>query len=268
MDKTANAIFCITEVFSDGLEKLMHPVEVSLIPGTSWKPIDKKVLPEVVVTICPHCNNPSHLSTEYKGETRGELGISSRMNARCPICGQSSSIWAISTKEGVRAHQIWMLPPPKGQRTAVSFPDDSIPEGILRSYRTALNCFNARIWTATINECGRIIEKLTRDKFKKEDRKELARLTAEANKSNSDKANSKAMDDVAKTLFYPVLKLSSAARLSRKAGSHAIYTEEPDAKLASDTLTLTEQALEYFYGLPSRIDLLKDAVEKIKLEEE
>lgn len=265
MEKVAIAISCIAEVFGNGLEKLMHPISVDRVPSSSWKSnqLTKTWLPESVMTVCPHCNQPSSLVTTHEGFTTGAAGQVVRMKGRCTQCDGISTLWVVnpeSIDNGKRkAESIWMLPIPEGQRKPIELPENSVPDRLLRTYKAAVDCFNARIWSSTINECGRVIEGLTSDHFKADERKALGKLVQEAGKDPS---------SIEAKLFNPVLKLSSAVRLSRRTGSHYNFAEDPDADLASKVLTLTEYALEYFYGLPYRVDAIKEAVEKLEMDEE
>lgn len=239
---------------------VMHEISVPLVPPQSWSVHQNKFwVPGKVNTVCPHCNEASSLDLEHKGiQSIGRMNIVPA-SGRCIGCNQISSVWIIeprsnNTSKGCQS--IWMLPIPKSTvRKPIDLLEGSASKRIQKTYRGAIDCFNAKIWTACINECGRVIEGISEDKFPtKEDKQKIKSLL----QNNQ--------DSVEKTLFSPILSLTSAVRLSRRTGSHFNFTEDPDEDLADKVLTLTEYALEYFYGLHQRVSAIRGRVDDLTFE--
>lgn len=242
----------------------MYEVNSSRVP--KWIEYGDHHVPASVKTVCPFCNSSSTLTTvvQYVSAQAGK--VIAGMDGDCTQCDGKSMIWVINPRrKGVstaNCEGIWMLPIPQLIRREATVQNDFVPERIYKAYIAALECFNSQVWTSAINECGRVIEGITQNKFPtKEKRKELKKILEELDKNGS----------VSATLFKSILELSKAVRLSRRSGSHFDFTNDPDAEIASKVIDLTEYALEYFYGLPQKADdigKMLDELEPPNIEDE
>lgn len=241
----------------NGLRHLMHEIPVS--KARSWKEQGNYWVPQSIKTICPVCNEPSSLTLKLM-HTGNQLNqVTQGLEGECTQCPGKAKVWIINPsdkKSATRAcESIWMLPIPTGKRKAIVFPEGKVPKRILKAYLLAIQCFNSRIWSSAINECGRVIEGVTEDKFPSdEDRKALKNILSQLNQTTTVEA----------TLFRSILELSSAIRLSRKSGSHFQYTDDPNSETASKVIELTEHTLEYFYSLPYKAEQTKKLIDELE----
>ena len=234
----------------------MHYISPKLV--YTWKKEPKGqayFLPDSIPSICAKCNRAMGLMIDthcYASQTR-----TVNCDVHCSLCGAKAKAWLVELiTEKPFYKEIWTLPIPKGTLKS-KFSDKDLPERLFKAYLSAIDCYNAGIYTAAINECGRVIEGITADNFPSDgDRKQLKELSANCHK-NSNAEN---------TLFKPILKLSSAIRLSRRSGSHFNLTEDPDVNLAKEVISLTEYAIEYFYLLEGRSKHMKETIERLSIE--
>lgn len=238
------------------LSGLMHEVDPE---RAKWAADKDWLYPTSVKTVCPYCNEPSQLATKpsYQGDQAGQRILG--MEGECVQCDKVAKIWIINPKlkgeQGEICESIWMLPIPQGVRQPIKKPT-GLDDRIFKAYTAAVQCFNARIWTSAINECGRVIEGITEERFpSKSDREEIRQIQNRLSSDNSVEAR----------LFRSILELSKAIRLSRKSGSHFRFTDDPDSDTAAKVIDLTEYALEYFYGLEEKARDLGDAISKLEL---
>jgi hypothetical protein len=252
---------CLLQVFNvfgeKQLRKLMHPIDVSRVP--KWTMHGDTHIPASVRTICPYCNKPTTLSTGliYQQAIGAEFIVG--MAGECTQCDKTAKVWVVNARNknqgsDKKCDSIWMLPIPNGAKIPMEKPK-SIDERLFKAYLSAIACFNAGIWTSAINECGRVIEGITEDKFPtEEDRKEIKNILNDLHQDSSVKA----------TLFRSILELTKAIRLSRMSGSHFRFTDDPGEETARRVVELTESALEYFYVLGDKSKELGDEISRLE----
>ncbi|MDF5718106.1 MAG: DUF4145 domain-containing protein, partial [Rhizonema sp. NSF051] len=240
--------------------KNMDFIDVSEVCNwMNFEGLKEGTTPNKVSTVCPHCDSWVTLDTE------AHMYVSAiqtcNMMAICPKCRQISKLWAIykqnENNPGLMAcTQLWILPKRKSKE--VIFQKDLINADIYDAYEEAVKVFNNSHWRACVNECGRALEAITKDKFKTKDlRKSLKTISDK-------KIDAKDNIEVVKSiLFDPVLQMSSAIRLGRLTGVHFDIKGKADKEVAEKVLNMTEYLIQYFYILPNNAMQLEKTIEAL-----
>ena len=249
------------------LLKFMHRVEIDKAHG--WKAfltnIDHYAVPEEVDAVCGFCNYHVALTCDSHQIDFNTQTVC--MKGACRRCGEASTVLMTGLKPWAEFHggkkpdEFWILPKPIFREVLVrknSVSDDDIFE----AYEEAIKLFNGGFWRASVTECGRALEGVTKDKFPTdEDRKTLGKIS-----SNKDKE-----DPLRAILFSPILELSSAIRLGRMTGAHFKIKGSANREVASLVLDMTEYLMRYFYELSEdskRLEAMIEALGDIKTVEE
>lgn len=173
------------------------------------------------------------------------------MSGQCVRCEKESKVWIIGVRQRSQeqgCEVVWVFPqPPIARQLKVK--SDGIPPGIFNAYKEAVNCFNAGFWRATVTECGRALEGITRDKFPKSSKRKSLNTALQGLETDLGVTGYDA-------LFKPILQLGNAVRLGRNTSAHFDVEKDPDRVIAEEILDLAEYLLKYFYVLPLKaIDL-------------
>ncbi|MDX2231512.1 MAG: hypothetical protein NW220_17885 [Leptolyngbyaceae cyanobacterium bins.349] len=124
-------------------------------------------LPACVDTVCPYCNHVTTLAAEEPVLSASTESII--MVGRCVRCGQNPKIWVTQLRMNNQAEggSVLVFPSPPARRE-IAISEDVLPARIFNAYKEAVNCFNGGHWRATVTECGRALEAVTKDKFPKQ----------------------------------------------------------------------------------------------------
>lgn len=199
-------------------------------------------IPTCVDTVCPYCDHVTALAAEDPVLSASTESII--MLGRCVRCGQNTKIWVtqIRTNKQSEGGNVLVFPSSLARRE-MAISEDVLPARIFNAYKEAVNCFNGGHWRATVTECGRALEAVTKDKFPKQGRNLYSSLEG-------------VKQDLAQephaALFEPIIQLGHALRLGRNTSAHFDPERDPDRQIAEEVLELAEYLLKYFYVLPSK----------------
>jgi len=235
----------------------MHRVGIDKAHG--WKPfpatIDGFAVPNEIDAICGFCNFHVALTCDTYNPDPNTQTVC--MKGACRRCEKVSTVLMTGLKswrgfqDGQQPDEFWILPKPIFREVLVR--KDSVPDDdVFEAYEEAIKLFNGGFWRASVTECGRALEGVTKDKFPTdEDRKKLGKIS-----SNKDKE-----DPLRAILFSPILELSSAIRLGRMTGAHFKIKGTANREVASLVLDMTEYLMRYFYELSEDSKSLEAMIE-------
>ena len=223
----------------------------------TWRHHDKQAtnILNGVSGICPHCQEPSSFRCEYRTASQNaNNGNYTQINdGHCVMCAGIVTLFAINPpKKGSNdpCESLWMFPIPKGLREFKFTVDNNFPSHLYESYEEAVNCHRYRRWRATVTECGRALEIISKDRFPTaEERKKLKKIGESSGQIIS--------EDIPEVLFKPIISLNQAIRLGRNSGAHFNITKPADEEIATEVLDMLEYVIEYFYSLPNRVEKIK-----------
>lgn len=218
-------------------------------------------VPTGISSICGHCGTLTTFSKfSYSGTDAAQAIVT--MTGKCPKCAGVVSFFILGCsrfdlKQPAACQSIWMLPEPTPVRLAISFESSQIPDRVLSAYKSSIQCFNNKIWTATVTECGRTLEGVAIDK--------IPNWNADKTLDKSIKGLS---EELGKTgyleLFEPIIDLANVLRLGRNKSAHFDLTQEPNEHVAFEVLELTEKLLDYFYLIPRRSRELESSIRNLE----
>ena len=246
LDRFHKAIAAIVSGTNYDSRRDMYFIDPKTIKN--WQNLNSYWTPKAVSSICPHCDALTTFPL-----TAGAVDQSSQamdLDSTCPNCEQKVSFFAIDCARcdrqenpDIKAGSIWMYPEPQKKRESITV--ELLPSRLLSAYKSAIKCFNQNIWTATVTECGRILEGIAIDK--------IPNWNSEKNLNSSLKLLNSDLEVTGYVeLFKPILQLADALRLGRNKSAHFDFEKEPDKDVATEILDLTEKLIEYFYVIPSK----------------
>lgn len=247
------------------LEEIMQKIFSEEIPN--WRADGGYYVPKSIDTVCGFCSSVSNLVTS---KARAHEPTSTvMMIGRCVRCSQESKVWVVGAKKANPndisdtkdtqkfddSQEVWVSP--KAPLREVVIEDQNAPPRIFNAYKEAISCFNNGHWRATVTECARVLEGITKEKFPKAKEKETLYSTLQNLKSNLEKQTSYL------PLFEPILQLGNSLRLGRNASAYFDLEKDPDKEVAEEVLNLVEYIVIYFYVLPQKAIDLETKIEAL-----
>lgn len=121
-------------------------------------------------------------------------------------------------------------------------------ERVKKAYVSAIDVYNAGVWPATLGECRRTLEGISK------------KLVTDDNISKLHKRIE--MLPQRHDLQKPILDLAFLVKEGGNLGAHFDNEKDPDQELATMMLDLLEYLIEYLFVLPARIDSIRTKVEE------
>lgn len=200
-------------------------------------------IPLAVELSCPFCSRVSTFATRG-WETLEAVGLRATA-AECPACGERPTfVWAPEEEEG---HALFVHPRPAAVRRPLQGVERvaEMEGALLRTYRAAIDAFNAGQWVASTVLGGRALEGITRALVPESEREDTLPAQLVELLEHRD-------------LEQPILTLAEALRRSRDLADHFAGTLDPDPDAARDTLDLLDALVAYLFVLPDRVRRLRD----------
>jgi len=215
--------------------RVMHDSIVRRQGGASGIPLS-------VDLSCPFCARVSTFATRG-WQAIDELGLSAT-RAECPACGESPTFVWVPDEDG---HALFVHPRPSTVRRPLQGVERvaEMQGALLRTYRAAIDAFNAGQWVAATVLGGRALEAITRELVPESQREDTLPAQLVELLEHRD-------------LEQPILTLAEALRRSRDLVDHFAGTEDPDPDAARDTLDLLDALVDYLFVLPDRVRRLRD----------
>ncbi|NSY16164.1 DUF4145 domain-containing protein [Neorhizobium sp. AL 9.2.2] len=206
--------------------------------------ISGKILkPRAIGTVCGHCG-AKVIFTLLNFHPPGPAN-SIAATAQCPACRKESAFWCINPA-GVSSFsqaEIFVHPAPAN---FASMPDQAhtLPEPLRRALSSAIEAYNAGIYTAAAVSGRRTLEGIFKYLVPEENRNlPLARLIDLVREKND--------------LSAPLSALSHAIRTGGNLGAHFDMEHEPDERVARQIVELLSYLVTFLYVLPARIERLE-----------
>ena len=215
--------------------------------------------PTSVSSICPYCDALTTFALVAGAVDQSNQAMD--LHGACPKCKKGVSFFAIGCARcdrdenpDIKCASLWMHPIPHKKRE-INSAFDILPARAFSDYKASIQCFNSGIWTATVTQCGRILEAVAIDKIPD---------------WNSDKNLYQSLEDLKKKLtdtgyvdlFNPILELANALRLGRNKSAH-FAVKDPDREVATEILNLTERLIDYFYVIPTKSQKLNAKIQAL-----
>lgn len=203
---------------------------------------DPDGIPLSVELACPFCTRVSTFATRA-WQALEALDLRAT-RAECPACGESPTFVWIPEQDG---HALFVHPRPSTVRRPLQGVE-RVPEmegALLRTYRSAIDAFNAGQWVAATVLGGRALEAITRA------------LVPESERGDTLPAQLVELLEH-RDLEQPILILAEALRRSRDLADHFAGTEDPSPEAARNTLDLLDALVAYLFVLPDRVRRLRD----------
>ena len=191
---------------------------------------------------CPFCARVSTFATRG-WQAIDDLGLRAT-RAECPACGESPTFVWVPEGEG---HALFVHPRPSTVRRPLQGVEkvSEMQGALLRTYRAAIDAFNAGQWVAATVLGGRALEAITRELVPESERGDTLPGQLVELLEHRD-------------LEQPILVLAEALRRSRDLVDHFAGTEDPDPEAARNTLDLLDALVAYLFVLPDRVRRLRD----------
>jgi hypothetical protein len=231
----------------------------------AWTVLGNKCkVPSSIDCICGFCHTLANLRTEFISDD----GIGSvSMTGRCTRCNEVSKVFIInvitepSVPDNNKKCECWVHP--KSEIRKYKFQSEEIkPPRIAKSYKDAIDSFNQGCSSLSITACGRVVEGIAKTNFPKASSvNQIGNLFKKLNEESGK------LPEEFQNLLSPLLSLGEALRIGRNTGGHFDFNIEPDRKLASKILDLTEFFIQYVYILQLESVKVKELIDALEPEE-
>lgn len=217
---------------------------------SAWA-FDSRHIPSVVDWICPWCSQfVSFSATNWRKLSDTAFHAA----AHCPRRQCKVQLFMVEVGTGGKSlagGKLFMFP---AGRVRVPLPEvldnARLSDPLKRAYRASVEVANASNWNATVAMCRRLLEGVTKSVVPASVQGQPLAAQLKALPSHVD-------------LAQPILELADAVRKGGNLGAHFDLDKEPDAHVATLTLELCEDLLQYLFVLPLRIADLHARVEAL-----
>ena len=227
----------------------MRSLDLSCV--TSWINQHNWWFPASIDTHCPFCGKLVNFAPQAHAYDQNRKTMAT--TSRCPGCRETVYIWAVNPGPANDTSRqscacLTIFPPPEAHRDPIKG-HAAVPDRIRRAYLEAVGVFNAGVWSATATCTRRTLEGLVNELLLADSEKPLAARIKTLSQSA----------DLAK----PLTTLSDLLREGGNIGAHFDLDREPDKEMARAMLDLLDYLLEYVYGLPAKIEALKNRIAEL-----
>ncbi|MDH1074605.1 DUF4145 domain-containing protein [Pseudomonas nitroreducens] len=227
--------------------------KISVQAVRKWHDIGKGVMiPEVIAYFCPFCIERVVFAARSKA-VYPEIKMSS-MLADCPACNSEVCFISVRGKapsgSPVYPAEICIHPNVPHSLEAEGFPD-SVPESLVKSFKSAASSYNDNNYPATAVMARRTLEGIFKYLLPEGERKKnkpLAGLIKAAMEKHD--------------FSRPLETLSHAIRDGGNLGAHFDEDNEPTEAMARQMIELLRYLISFIYVLPSQISELEESLSK------
>jgi hypothetical protein len=213
--------------------------------------VENTKIPASVDWNCPHCGRKVNFNLQCSMTRHTSITF---CISKCSGCRKEVTFIFLgflkntnSPKEG----ELYIYPEPKIRKLLEGIgTSENFNNGLLESYKSLINVYNVREWTATAVLCRRLLEGITMQILPDEKKKlPLSRQLQELPNFIE--------------LQKPILTLADALRKGGNIGAHFDLEKIPNENIAELMMDLLDYLIEYIYILPNRINELHQKIEEL-----